>query len=175
MTTGSGDPNPAPPKSNSPGGPKPGGLFRRFVARLIDIWIAIFALVPVLYLLRALTDITAASWSVRMLVAGLLIGIATLAYFVAFEATLGWTPAKKLLGLAVHGPCGAPKPDLKQSAVRNAIQLLWIAPPVVGSWLVGISWIVIAVSIDRSPTNQGLHDRLAGGTQVVRSRVQRTR
>jgi uncharacterized RDD family membrane protein YckC len=155
-------------------GRQPGGLFRRFFARLIDTWIVIFALIPLALLLRGVRDITAASSSVRMLVAGLLIGIATLAYFVAFEVTLGWTPAKKLLGLAVHGPGGAPKPNLKQSAVRNAFELLWIVPAVVGSWLVPISWFVIAVSIDRNPTSQGLHDRLAGGTQVVRSRIQRT-
>jgi uncharacterized RDD family membrane protein YckC len=168
MTTGD-DPNAAPPEHDAPSGQQPAGPFRRFLARVIDHWIVAIALIPLIYLLRALTDISAASKHVRLLVAGPMIGIATFAYFVLFEVTLGWTPAKKLFGLTVHGPGGARKPDLKQSAVRNAFQLLWIVPYVVGSWLVVIAWIVIAVTIDRSPTKQGIHDRWAGGTQVVKN------
>jgi hypothetical protein len=36
-------------------------------------------------------------------------------------------------------------------------------------WLLGlIADIVIAVTINSSPTKQGKHDELAGGTQVVK-------
>ena len=66
----------------------------------------------------------------------------------------------------MHGPGGAPKPDVQQSAIRNVWTLLtssryrWPAP------LVAV--IVIAVTINGSPTKQGKHDELAGGTQVVK-------
>ena len=154
---------------DAPGGQQPAGLFPRFVARLIDSWIMLIVLLPVVYLLRAETDISATSTTVRALIAGLLLGLASFGYFVAFEVTLGWTPAKKLFGLRVHGPAGAQNPNLKQSAARNAFLLLWIVPYVVGSWLVIIAWIVIAVTIGRSPTDMGIHDRWAGGTQVVKA------
>jgi hypothetical protein len=55
----------------------------------------------------------------------------------------------------------------EQSAVRNAFQLLWIVPYDIGSWVVVIAWIVVCVSIDRSPTKRGIHDSWAGGTRVV--------
>ena len=84
-----------------------------------------------------------------------------------FEVTQGWTPGKKMLGLTVHGPGGAPKPDFKQSAIRNSFTLLPIIP-FVGGLLAFIAYIVIAVTINGSPTKQGKHDELAGGTQVVK-------
>ena len=66
--------------------------------------------------------------SSNILVTGLFSGLLTFAYFVAFEVTQGWSPAKKLLGLSVHGPGGAPKPTLQQSAIRNSFTLLSIIP-----------------------------------------------
>jgi uncharacterized RDD family membrane protein YckC len=168
MTT-SDDPNAASRDDNAHSGQQPAGLFRRFFARLIDGWIVAIALIPLVYLARSLTDIGANSTLFRGVIVGLILGFPTFAYFVVFEVTLGWTPAKKLFGLTVHGPGGARKPDLIQSAVRNAFELLWIVPVVVGSWIVPIAWIVIGVTIDRSPTRQGIHDRWAGGTQVVKN------
>ena len=80
---------------------------------------------------------------------------------------MGSTPGKKLLGLEVHGPGGAPKPTAKQSAIRNAFTLLTIIPWV--GWLLApIAMIIIAMTISSSPTKQGKHDELAGGTQVTR-------
>ena len=67
----------------------------------------------------------------------------------------------------MHGPGGAPKPDLAQSAIRNSFTLLPIVP-FVGGLLGVIAIIVIAVTISGSPTKQGKHDELAGGTQVVK-------
>jgi len=89
-------------------------------------------------------------------------------YFVAMEVSQGRTLGKMLLGLSVHGPGGAPKPDLKQSAIRNAFTLLTIVP-YVGGLLALIAYIVIAVTINNSPTKQGKHDEMAGGTQVVKN------
>jgi hypothetical protein len=67
----------------------------------------------------------------------------------------------------VQGPAGAPKPDLSQSAIRNAFTLLPVVP-FVGGQLAFIAIVVIAVTINGSPTKQGTHDELAGGTQVLK-------
>jgi uncharacterized RDD family membrane protein YckC len=130
----------------------------RFGARVIDgiivaivSWILIFA-----------TSTMSNYW-----VTGLFTGLLTFLYFLAFETTQGWTPGKKILGLSVHGPAGAPKPTVQQSAIRNAWTLLPIIPFIGG--LLGIVAIIwIAVTINSSPTKQGKHDELAGGTQVVK-------
>ena len=90
---------------------EPGGLVVRFLARLIDgILVGIVSL-----LLFLVTDTLSNYW-----VTGLFTGLLTFVYFLAFEITQGWTPGKKLLGLRVHGPGGAPKPTVQQSAIRNA-------------------------------------------------------
>lgn len=78
-----------------PGGQQPGSLGLRFAARLIDgIFVGIVA-----FLLALLFHASS-----NILVTGLFSGLLTFIYFVAFEVTQGWTPAKKLLGLSVHGP-----------------------------------------------------------------------
>jgi uncharacterized RDD family membrane protein YckC len=149
-----GEPGGYPP----PGGQEPGGLGLRFVARLIDgIVVHIVWLVLVL-----LTDTLSSIW-----VTGLFSGLLTFLYFLAFESTQGWTPGKKILGLSVRGPRGAAKPDVQQSAIRNVWTLLNIVP-IIGGLLLIIAVIVIAVTINSSPTKQGKHDELAGGTQVVK-------
>lgn len=101
------------------------------------------------------------------LVTGLFSGVLTFGYFVLFETTQGASPAKRLLGLTVRGPGGAPKPTAAQSAVRNAFTLLAVVP-YLGSLLAFVAYIVIAATINGSPTKQGKHDDLAGGTRVVR-------
>ncbi len=150
-----GEPGGYPPPS---GGQEPGGLGLRFAARLIDgIIVHIVWLVLVL-----LTDTLSSFW-----VTGLFSGLLTFLYFLAFESTQGWTPGKKILGLSVRGPGGAPKPDFQQAAIRNSWTLLNIVP-FVGGLLTIVAVIVIAVTINSSPTKQGKHDELAGGTQVVK-------
>lgn len=183
MTTGDYDPNaygpppggypPPPPPPNPYGQPgyggypggyppapvgQPGGLGLRFAARLIDgIIVGIVA-----FLLALIFHATS-----NILVTGLFSGVLTFVYFVAFEVTQGWTPAKKILGLSVHGPGGALKPTVQQSAIRNSFTLLSVIP-YIGGLLAFIAYIVIAVTINNSPTKQGKHDELAGGTQVVK-------
>ncbi len=140
-------------------GQQPGGLGLRFAARFID-----GIIVNVVGLILAF----AIGSQSNILITGLFTGVLTFIYFVALEVSQGWTLGKKLLGLSVHGPAGAPKPTVQQSAIRNSWTLLPIIP-----WLGGlvlfIAYIVIAVTINSSPTKQGKHDELAGGTQVVRS------
>jgi uncharacterized RDD family membrane protein YckC len=163
MTSGDFQPQPGPygePGGHPPpsGGQEPGGLGLRFVARLIDgVIVGIVAFVLALAI-DAVTNV----W-----ITGLFSGLLTFIYFVAFETTQGWTPGKKVLGLSVHGPGGAPKPDIQQSAIRNSWTLLNIVP-FVGGLLSLVAVIVIAVTINSSPTKQGKHDELAGGTQVVK-------
>lgn len=137
---------------------EPGSLGLRFLARIIDgVLVGIVSFV--LALLFGMQS--------NILVTGLFSGLLTFIYFVALEVSSGATLGKKLLGLSVHGPGGAPKPDAKQSAIRNSFTLLSIIP-YIGGLLAIIAYIVIAVTINGSPTKQGKHDELAGGTQVVK-------
>ena len=130
----------------------------RFVARLID-----GIIVNVVAFLLAMAVSSMSNYWVTGLFSGLLMFV----YFLAFETMQGWTPGKKLLGLSVHGPGGAAKPTAQQSAIRNVWTLLNIVP-FIGGLLTLIAVIVIAVTINSSPTKQGKHDELAGGTQVVK-------
>jgi uncharacterized RDD family membrane protein YckC len=127
-------------------------------ARIIDGVIVGVVAFLLAFVLDSLTNV----W-----VTGLFSGLLTFIYFVAFETSQGWTPGKKLLGLSVLGPAGAPKPTAQQSAIRNSWTLLNIIP-FVGGLLTIVAVIVIAVTINGSPTKQGKHDELAGGTQVVK-------
>jgi uncharacterized RDD family membrane protein YckC len=163
MTSGEFQPQPGPydePGGYPPpsGGQEPGGLGLRFAARLIDGIIVNAVAFGIALSIGSLTNY----W-----VTGLFSGLLMFVYFVAFESTQGWTPGKKLLGLTVHGPAGAPKPDVQQSAIRNVWTLLNIIP-FIGGLLTLVAVIVIAVTINSSPTKQGKHDELAGGTQVVK-------
>ena len=158
-------PNPYGAPGGYPSGPPaawgghPGGVGARWGARLIDgLLLGIVA-----FLLSFFFDDSS-----RILVTGLFTGLLTFAYFVAMEVTQGRTLGKMALGLSVRGPGGAPKPDLKQSAIRNAFTLLPIVP-FIGGLLGVIAIVLIAVTINSSPTKQGKHDELAGGTQVIKS------
>ncbi|WP_026356786.1 RDD family protein [Mycobacterium sp. 141] len=140
------------------GAQQPGGLAARFFARVIDgVLVGIVSI-----FLSFVTDSLSSYW-----VTGLFTGLLSFVYFFLFETTTGWTPGKRLLRLAVRGPGGAPKPTAAQSAIRNAFTLLPIIP-LVGGFLGVVAIIVIAVTISSSPTKQGKHDQLAGGTQVVK-------
>ena len=130
----------------------------RFGARLIDGIIVNVVAFIIAFAIGSLNNY----W-----VTGLFSGLLMFLYFLAFESTQGWTPGKKLLGLSVRGPGGAPKPDVQQAAIRNVWTLLNIVP-FIGGLLTLVAVIVIAVTINGSPTKQGKHDELAGGTQVVK-------
>jgi uncharacterized RDD family membrane protein YckC len=163
MTSGEFQPQPGPygePGGYPPpsGSQEPGGLGLRFAARLIDGIIVNVVAFGIALAIGSLTNY----W-----VTGLFSGLLMFLYFLAFESTQGWTPGKKLLGLTVHGPGGAPKPDVQQAAIRNVWTLLNIIP-FIGGLLTLVAVIVIAVTINSSPTKQGKHDELAGGTQVVK-------
>ena len=158
MTSADYDPQYGYPPAGSPHG-RPGGLGTRFFARLIDgILINIVVFVVSLFLFDR---------DYWWLVTGLFSGVLMFGYFVLLEVTQGATLGKRLLGLTVHGPGGAPRPDVTQSAIRNSFTLLAVVP-YLGPLLAFIAYVVIAVTISGSPTKQGKHDELAGGTQVVK-------
>jgi uncharacterized RDD family membrane protein YckC len=139
---------------------QPGGLGRRFFARVID---GILVNIVAFFLSIFLFDRD--YW---FLVTGLFSGVLMFGYFVLFEVTNGASLGKRLLGLAVRGAGGAPKPDAGQSAIRNSFTLLAVVP-YIGPLLAFVAYVVIAVTISGSPTKQGKHDELAGGTQVVKT------
>ncbi|WP_137149296.1 RDD family protein [Mycolicibacterium sp. CR10] len=141
-----------------PGGQQPGGLGLRFVARIIDGLIVGVVGGIIVYAIGLASNV----W-----ITGLFTGVITFAYYVGLEVSQGWTIGKKVLGLSVHGPGGAPKPTVQQSAIRNSWTLLPIIP-FIGGLLGVVAIVIIAVTINGSPTKQGKHDELAGGTQVVK-------
>lgn len=146
------------PPAGSPHG-HAGGLGARFFARLIDgilINIVVFVLSVFLF-----------DRDYWWLVTGLFSGVLMFGYFVLLEVTQGATLGKRLLGLTVHGPGGASRPDATQSAIRNSFTLLAVVP-YLGPLLAFIAYVVIAVTISASPCKQGKHDELAGGTQVIK-------
>lgn len=160
MTTGGY--NPAGSSQFSGGGYdiRPAGVASRGIARFID-WIIAGILGAIFFwLLRQGGDLPA--WAAILPGAGF-----GFLYFVLFEVTTGSTPGKKILGLHVLGSGGSPKPSLKDSAIRNAYMLLNIIS-FVGSLLWLIAVIAIGFTISSSSTKQGIHDRFAGGTQVVK-------
>jgi uncharacterized RDD family membrane protein YckC len=94
------------------------------------------------------------------------------AYFVLLDTYAGTTLGKRVLGLRVLGPTAA-KPDLKQAATREAFLLVSAfvgVIPYAGDFLGSIVVLAIAWTISNSPTKQGKHDQLAGGTRVVDTR-----
>lgn len=147
-----------PPVPQAGWGAKPGGLGARWGARVIDGFIVLF----VSFFLSFFFDSDS-----RIMVTGIFTGLLSFVYFTLFETTQGRTPGKMLLGMRVHGPGGAPKPDFKQSAIRNAFTLLPIIP-FAGGFLGFVAMVWIALTIHSSPTKQGKHDEMAGGTQVVK-------
>ncbi|MBB3603654.1 putative RDD family membrane protein YckC [Mycolicibacterium sp. BK556] len=140
------------------GAGQPGGVWIRFAARLID-WIITGIVVFLISLPFWGTD-------TYSYIGGVVLALVPFAYFVGLEVSQGATLGKKILKLQVHGPGGAAKPTAQQSAIRNSFMLLSIIP-FVGPLLGFIAEIVIGVTINSSPTKQGKHDELAGGTQVV--------
>lgn len=138
----------------------PAGIGRRAAARFIDWIIAGLVGAVLFWLLERVTDLP--SWIAVLPGAGF-----GFLYFVVFEVMTGSTPGKKILGLEVIGAGGAGKPDLVESAKRNAYMLLNLIP-----WVGGLLWFIaaigIAVTVSSSPTKQGWHDKFAGGTQVVK-------
>lgn len=98
----------------------------------------------------------------------------TVGYFTVLEARDGRTLGKRLLGIRVLNHAGR-TPSTREALRRN----LWTGLgalavlPLVGGYLAGIATLAAAVTIllgmqQDSPHRRGWHDRMAGGTRVVR-------
>lgn len=89
-----------------------------------------------------------------------------LAYFVLSDARAGTTLGKAAMGLCVADAHGGP-PTVRAALAREWFVVLG-ALPFVGPLLALVAWITLFVAIRASADGRGLHDRLAGGTRVVR-------
>ncbi|OZD67092.1 RDD family protein [Rhodococcus sp. 05-340-1] len=140
-----------------PGGAQPGSLGSRFAARFVDG--LILAVVQfVLYVILP-------SGFFGTFLLGLVSAVLGFAYFTLLESSRGQTLGKQALGLRTLGAAGG-LPTQAEAAKRNAFMLLNVVP-LLGNVLVIVAYIVIAVTINSSPTKQGKHDEIAGGTQVI--------
>ncbi|AOW93721.1 RDD family protein [Rhodococcus sp. WMMA185] len=145
----------------------PGELLPRIGARIIDtLIVGIPAGIVTVMLTLSLDSFLSG------IVGGIVTAAAFLGYFVFLETTRGRTLGKQLLGLRVEGPDGG-LPTQQQSLVRNSFYILSAlgSLPIIGL-LFGLAelvvLIVILVTIGTSPTKQGKHDEIAGGTRVVK-------
>lgn len=111
------------------------------------------------------------------------------AYVVTSAALLGWyggwqhgvgaTPGMLALRLRVRDPSGEDNPSLGAAVTRNLPQVLvsfggYSGNEVTDALLTVVTLVIfvaIGITISGSPTRQGFHDRLAGGTYVVRRNV----
>jgi uncharacterized RDD family membrane protein YckC len=98
------------------------------------------------------------------------------AWYGGWQAGVGGTPGMLLLKLRVRGPTGEGNPSLVAAVIRNAPVILGSFGVLTGNEAVdGLLLLVtigvcvaIGITISNSATRQGFHDRLAGGTYVVR-------
>lgn len=170
-----------PPPSGAPAGASGADLGVRFGARAIDtilfyivfLILALVVLVPVVLSSGSGGDAAGVAdalggggVSAGSIISGIIGLVLTFGFFVIFDTTMGGTPGKKILNLAIQGESGG-NPTAAESVKRNA----WLAfniIPLIGWVLVLGSAIYIAVTISRSSNNVGWHDTFAG-TRVVKS------
>lgn len=143
----------------------PAGAMIRLAARVIDTLLIFIVFALIGLIVRA----TVEHIDNRFITATLAAAV-TLAYYVSFEVTRGRTPGKQVLGLHVRGARNKPKPSVRESLLRNSFLVLGVLAgvPIVGSYPLFVAVIAIGITISNNPTRQGVHDRLADGTQVVK-------
>ena len=144
----------------------------RLGARIIDAIIVGVVLAIVSTIVVLVVDIFIVS-----LIVSLILSLAGLAYFVFFETRSGATLGKQLLKLKVQGASGG-LPTQEESLKRNSWMLIGflssllsfvpILPFLLSLASLGIL-IAIGVTINSDPNNQGIHDKFAGGTKVVKT------
>lgn len=174
----SGFPPPPPLPPQPPSSPllAPGPLPRRFVARILDL--LLIGLVDVLLLRprfssgafipeEGLAAVQALPPAYTLLSAAL-----ALAYFAGFESTSGATPGKRVMRLRVYAPNGEPPTfadAVKRSlfAVAGVVAVIPMVGPAIATPANLFALITVALTIQRSESKQGWHDRFAGGTQVA--------
>ena len=101
---------------------------------------------------------------------------ALLAWYGGWQHGVGATPGMLVLKLRVRDPSGADNPSLRAAVTRNVPLVLGTFGDFTGDETIDallrvvtlVICIAIGITISNSPTRQGFHDRLAGGTYVVR-------
>lgn len=154
----------------------PGGIGRRITARILDL--LLIGIIDI-SLLRPrftqgiripdvpLTELAALPASYTVLSAVLALG-----YFALFESKYGATPGKRVMNLQVYAPDGNP-PSLPNAVRRSLFAVAGVvaAVPFVGQALALplnlFAVITIIITIQRSLTHQGWHDRFGGNTLVT--------
>lgn len=134
-------------------GVEPGGIGPRVIARIIDVGLLVIVGVLVGFALDFGT-----LWLV-------LYAALSYAYYVVLDTTRGATLGKTAMGLSIRGAAGG-RPTPQEAAVRELVTVVG-AVPFIGGLLSLAGWVAILVTTSQSPTRQGIHDRMAGGTQVV--------
>ncbi|WP_040793948.1 RDD family protein [Nocardia higoensis] len=143
------------------GGVTPGELLPRLGARIID---SLIVGIPVSLVLSFILP----NSLFGSILQNILVVAAITGYFVGMEVTQGGqTLGKKILGLRVIAPGGAPALDPATSLKRNLFYVVSLVPCIGGLITIGLS-IYIAITIEQDPNKQGWHDKFAGGTQVVK-------
>ena len=187
-----GPPPPAPAPPREPGygygGPassvgQPADLLMRFLARLIDfILLGIVNAIIIAIIVAGAFGLSGGNTfgfgPGTSFAAGALTAVITsalyLGYFTLMESRNGRTIGKMLLKLQTQGPDGS-TPTTEQALKRNfwvALGILGVIPVIgglVGSLAQLVIVILIAVTINNSPIREGWHDKLAGGTRVVKT------
>ncbi|WP_194816824.1 RDD family protein [Nocardia sp. XZ_19_385] len=139
----------------------PADLGVRVGARVID---TLIVLVPVNVIMSLIYG-SGTGFFVGVSVVG---AIALTLYFVLMETQQGTTLGKKLLGLRVLGPNGAPKVTAEQSLKRNLYTLVYVFPCI--GQIASLALIIyMMITTSQDPNKQGWHDKFAGGTQVVKA------
>ncbi|MFC9893023.1 RDD family protein [Nocardia sp. NPDC127579] len=138
----------------------PADLGVRIGARVID---TLIVLIPINIILRVVYG-SGSGFFVGVSVLG---AIALTLYFVLMETQQGTTLGKKLLGLRVLGPGGAPKVTAEQSLKRNLYTIVYVVP-CLGQIASIALMIYMMITLSQDPNKQGWHDKFAGGTQVVK-------
>jgi uncharacterized RDD family membrane protein YckC len=176
-------PKPAPP------GYRYAGPWIRLTAWLIDgvlVVLALMALWLVLglalavsgYLLNPLRSSEIEGWPGGAVVY-VVESVVMLGWCGGWQAGIGGTPGMLLLRLRVLDPSGLGRPSFGAAVIRNSPQVLASFGAITGNSAIdaglgmagGVVFIAIGITISKSPTRQGFHDRLAGGTYVVRATV----
>lgn len=145
--------------------PETATLAQRAVAFLLDV-----ALVGVLFVAAVLlASVILAAAPARpsaaprdVLAVGLLFLPFLLVYFTAFEAGLGRTPGKAMVGLRVQRLDGG-KPSVLDAFVRNLLRLLWLPPGLNVVFLAADLWLIA-----RTEMEQRIGDLAADTIVVVR-------
>lgn len=149
---------------------QPAGAGVRLGARIID---GLIVGIPVA-IVEGIIGV-AANYAVYYVVS-VILSFAAILYFTYFESRKGATLGKQLLKMRTVGPDGnIPAQDiafkrniwLLLSVLSSLLAFIFFLPFLVGLATLGVL-IAIGVTISNDPNKQGLHDKFAGGTRVVR-------